>query len=92
MKIVTPGDYSSLRRAVTEAGGCDAISFEGQNSGTGAAQPNAVLNAFGTHDDGIDRGLSHEQQCGHQAVVFIPSHDRWSTGLKHALLCGSVVL
>ncbi len=114
MKIVTPGDYSALRAALTEAGaGCSALSFERDGDGGGSggtdtigksskggksaeatatAEGRVVLDAFGTHDGGVDRGLSHDEQCGYQAIIFVPSHDRWSTGLKHALLCGSVVL
>jgi len=108
-----------LRSAITEAGaGCDPLSFEtSPSSEGGTSDGHNVINAFGTHDNGVDHGLSHEEQCKHQvwyhtfaanhtvtdrhcsndcgaaqAIVFIPSHDRWSTGLKHALLCGSVVL
>lgn len=62
LKIVTSGDYSSLRRAVTEAGGCRPVSNEGVVKST----PIVSINAFGTHDGGIDQGLSHSEQCAHQ--------------------------
>ena len=92
VKIVTPGDYSSLRAAITEAGsGCSPVSFEsddkhsgGDGDGAGAGTGDGgrmVLNAFGTHDGGVDRGLSHEEQCAHQVRVWVDGWMDWMGGL-----------